>query len=477
MISKITARILAVALLGAAVAACSADSGPKEVGGTLVGAGAGALIGNAIGGAAGNRAAGTIAGAAIGGLIGNRIGAAMDDEDKRRAYAAQVQALESGPSGAPVAWRNPDSGRYGSVVPGPAYRAAGHELPAVHPHHLHRRQAADRARRRLPQPGRHLEAGVTDRSTRAATGRSGRREPPVFVIEVRERAAVMTCGSGSGRNAGTVRGALSAFRSRRRLASTRVAFLALAWPWLSGAVAIPYDAKSQFYPQLAFLARSLAAGPVAVLDAERLRRLAADCRSAIADLLPPPFRRRAARSEPELRGSPTRWCSRCCSPAVSASSCCSATAAGMSAARWWRRWRFRSAARPPRASSTSARSRAWCSCRWRCGCWRARWSARPGAPGAGAGVFAALIVLGRDQVSLLAVYVLAGFVLWHWFGGADRRARIAASVKPLAAGAVVGALIVDGAGDADGAACRALQPARRSAMTSPAAARCIRPIC
>ena len=39
-----------------------------------------------------------------------------------------------------------------------------------------------------------------------------------------------------------------------------IAFLVLAWPWLSGAVAIPYDAKSQFYPQLAFLARSLATG-------------------------------------------------------------------------------------------------------------------------------------------------------------------------------------------------------------------------
>ena len=49
-------RIMAVALLGAAVAACSSDSGPKEVGGTLVGAGAGALIGNAVGGAMGNRA-------------------------------------------------------------------------------------------------------------------------------------------------------------------------------------------------------------------------------------------------------------------------------------------------------------------------------------------------------------------------------------------------------------------------------------
>jgi len=125
MIPEITARALAVALLGAAVAGCSSDSGPKELGGTLVGAGAGAAIGNALGGAAGNSVAGTVAGAAIGGMIGNRIGAAMDDEDKRRAYAAQVQALEGGPSGAPVAWRNPDSGRYGSVVPGPAYQSAG----------------------------------------------------------------------------------------------------------------------------------------------------------------------------------------------------------------------------------------------------------------------------------------------------------------------------------------------------------------
>ena len=57
-------------------------------------------------------------GVALGGFLGNRIGASLDDEDKRRAYAAQMQALDTGPSGAPVAWRNPDSGRYGNVVPG-----------------------------------------------------------------------------------------------------------------------------------------------------------------------------------------------------------------------------------------------------------------------------------------------------------------------------------------------------------------------
>ena len=113
------------AALGVSVAACSADSGPKEVGGTAVGAVTGGIIGNAIGGATGNRLAGTMIGAAFGGFMGNRIGAAMDDEDKQRAYAAQMQALESGPSGAPVAWRNPDNSHYGNVVPGPAYQANG----------------------------------------------------------------------------------------------------------------------------------------------------------------------------------------------------------------------------------------------------------------------------------------------------------------------------------------------------------------
>jgi surface antigen len=118
-------RLVAIVMVGASLAACSANSGPKEVGGTAAGALAGGLIGNAIGGSAGNRLAGTVIGAAVGGFLGNRIGAVLDDEDRRRAYAAQIQALEAGPSGAPVAWRNPDSGRYGNVVPGPVYQASG----------------------------------------------------------------------------------------------------------------------------------------------------------------------------------------------------------------------------------------------------------------------------------------------------------------------------------------------------------------
>jgi surface antigen len=118
-------KFVLVALVALSAAACSSDSGPKEVGGTAGGAVAGGLIGNMVGGSAGNRVAGTLIGAALGGFLGNRIGAALDDADKRRAYAAQMQALETGPSGAPVAWRNPDSGRYGNVVPGPAYPVNG----------------------------------------------------------------------------------------------------------------------------------------------------------------------------------------------------------------------------------------------------------------------------------------------------------------------------------------------------------------
>src|SRR6266849_3422425 len=39
-----------------------------------------------------------------------------------------------------------------------------------------------------------------------------------------------------------------------------IAFTLLSWPWLSGTVTIPWDAKAQFQPELQFLASSLARG-------------------------------------------------------------------------------------------------------------------------------------------------------------------------------------------------------------------------
>src|ERR1700688_5321244 len=124
-------RFVAVSVIGLSLAACAGSPdgfgpGPRENTGTLLGAGTGALLGAAVaGGGTGNRLAGAAVGGLLGGLLGNRIGAALDDEDKQRDYAAQMNALERGPSGAPVSWKNPDSGRYGTIVPGPAYQEAG----------------------------------------------------------------------------------------------------------------------------------------------------------------------------------------------------------------------------------------------------------------------------------------------------------------------------------------------------------------
>src|SRR5690349_18267630 len=123
-------RIAAIAIAFAALTGCAGSPdgmgpGPKENTGTLLGALGGAAIGSQFGGGVGGHVAGALIGAGIGGLIGNRIGAALDDEDKQRAYAAQMDALERGQSGAPVSWRNPDSRRYATVVPSPAYEQGG----------------------------------------------------------------------------------------------------------------------------------------------------------------------------------------------------------------------------------------------------------------------------------------------------------------------------------------------------------------
>jgi surface antigen len=124
-------KFAAIAAMGLSLAACAGTPdgpGPRENTGTLLGAGTGALLGAAVaGGGTGDRLAGAAIGGLLGGLVGNRIGASLDEEDRRRAYEAQMDALERGPSGAPVSWKNPDSGRYGTIVPGPAYQQRGQD--------------------------------------------------------------------------------------------------------------------------------------------------------------------------------------------------------------------------------------------------------------------------------------------------------------------------------------------------------------
>ena len=122
-------RLAIIAAISCTLTACvgnlDSGAGPQEDNGTVVGGVAGALIGSQFGGGTGGHIAGALVGAGLGALIGNRMGAAMDDRDRERAYAAQMAALNEGAPGAPVSWRNADSGRYGSVVPGPAYVDGG----------------------------------------------------------------------------------------------------------------------------------------------------------------------------------------------------------------------------------------------------------------------------------------------------------------------------------------------------------------
>lgn len=113
-------KFLAIAALGLSVTACN-DVGPQQGVGTVVGAVAGGVIGNQFGRGTGNVVA-TAAGAVIGGLIGSEIGKSLDRADQQAAYEAEMRALEYNRAGTPVNWRNPDTGHYGEVVPGPAYQ-------------------------------------------------------------------------------------------------------------------------------------------------------------------------------------------------------------------------------------------------------------------------------------------------------------------------------------------------------------------
>jgi surface antigen len=107
---------------------CGCDmtsSGGSEGPGMLTGAFAGSASGTDSGDPARDRAAAAVTAAALGGLIGPKLGSSLDDNDRRLAYQAQIDALERGAAGAPIAWRNPATGRHGNIVAGPLYDLKG----------------------------------------------------------------------------------------------------------------------------------------------------------------------------------------------------------------------------------------------------------------------------------------------------------------------------------------------------------------
>src|SRR5688572_28632056 len=60
-----------------------------------------------------------------GGILGGAIGTTLDERDRQRAYAAEIQALEHGEPGIPVGWRGDGPKRYGTIVPGAPYQTRG----------------------------------------------------------------------------------------------------------------------------------------------------------------------------------------------------------------------------------------------------------------------------------------------------------------------------------------------------------------
>jgi len=125
-----TARVAAgVLALSLSLGACAGPPGPMTDTGAVLGAITGGLIGA-------NRGPATaVAGALIGGLIGGSIGNALDEEDRRIAYAAELDALERGGPGAPMSWRGPHA--YGTIVAGPPYPYAAYQRCREYSHTIY----------------------------------------------------------------------------------------------------------------------------------------------------------------------------------------------------------------------------------------------------------------------------------------------------------------------------------------------------
>jgi hypothetical protein len=221
-------------------------------------------------------------------------------------------------------------------------------------------------------------------------------------------------------------------------------FVALAWPWLSGAVTIPWDAKSQSFPQLSFLARALGegqspfwspysyAGWPQIADPQSL--IFSPLHFALAFFNPSPSFRAADAVVFALLflggvGIILIFRERRWHIAGAVVAALAFAFGGSNASRLQHISQIESIAYFPLALFLLMRALDRCSFT---GAW---------AWGALAGLAAGLIAIGRDQVALLSLYVLTGYVLWHWLDGTGRGARLVASIKPLAAGAVAGALV------------------------------------
>ncbi len=215
----------------------------------------------------------------------------------------------------------------------------------------------------------------------------------------------------------------------------------IAWPWLSGRVTVPWDAKAQFLPQLQFLAQSLARGesPFWAPYVFGGHPQIADAQSLIFS---PPFLLLAL-----IDPSPSAW-----AMDVTLYLCVLASAAAFFL------W-LRGKGIAPLPAFIGALGFAFgASMAWRIQhtgqvlslaylpfvllLLDSALAKRSMLYGAGAGLAAGVLVLGRDQVALLGIYFLIAYVAVYWLRGDEAGARFKASLAPLVSGGVAGLALI-----------------------------------
>ncbi len=217
--------------------------------------------------------------------------------------------------------------------------------------------------------------------------------------------------------------------------------IGLDWPWLSARATIPWDAKAHFQPQIQFLAQSLARG-----DSPAWTPFVFSGFPQIADpqamIFSPPFLALAL-----IDGSPSLW-------AVDTTVLACVALGGLALMLWFRDrgWHWAGGLIAALAFCYGA------SMAWRIQhigqvlslaylpvallCLDRALARGSILYGVAAGLVAAIIMLGRDQVALLSIYLLAAYGLWHILGAGSPRAALRTSLLPLGAGAVCALLVI-----------------------------------
>jgi hypothetical protein len=210
------------------------------------------------------------------------------------------------------------------------------------------------------------------------------------------------------------------------------AFVVLAWPWLSGAVTIPWDAKSQFFPALQFLSTSIARGewPWWSPNVFAGWPMIADPQS----LLCSPLHVAWALLHPAIGlhafdvltfaylflgglGIILFFHDRGWHPAGALVAALAFAFGASASARIQHTIQIVSLSYLPVALWLVARALE-----------RSSWRT-----GVAAGVVIGPLAVGRDQVALLSLYVIAGFVLGHWLIGPAPLRRMRASLAAVCA--------------------------------------------